>query len=48
MPPAERQITHAPHGHILTNINVWSPDGRWIVYTRDFDRGNLNVIDNYR
>jgi hypothetical protein len=27
---------------------AWSPDGRWIVYTRDFDRGNLSVIDNYR
>ena len=21
MPPAERQVTHAPHGHILTNVN---------------------------
>ncbi len=29
---AERQLTHAPHGHVLTNINVWSPDSRWIVY----------------
>jgi hypothetical protein len=29
---AERQLTHAPHGHILTNTGVWSPDGRWIVY----------------
>lgn len=28
----ERQITHAPHGHVLTNVNVWSPDSRWIVY----------------
>src|ERR1043165_2151888 len=28
----ERQLTAAAHGHILTNINVWSPDGRWIVY----------------
>src|SRR5438045_3042383 len=28
----ERQITHAPHGHILTNVNVWSPDCRRIVY----------------
>ncbi len=28
----ERQLTHAPHGHVLTNVNVWSPDGRWIVY----------------
>lgn len=28
----ERQLTHAPHGHILTNADVWSPDGQWIVY----------------
>jgi hypothetical protein len=28
----ERQLTHAPHGHILTNTGVWSPDGDWIVY----------------
>ena len=28
----ERQITHAPQRHGLTNINVWSPDSRWIVY----------------
>jgi hypothetical protein len=27
----ERQLTTAPHGHILTNSNVWSPDGEWIV-----------------
>lgn len=28
----ERQLTTAAHGHILTNANVWSPDGEWIVY----------------
>jgi hypothetical protein len=28
----EQQITDQPRGHILTNINVWSPDGKWIVY----------------
>ncbi|MBL9188597.1 MAG: DUF3748 domain-containing protein [Opitutaceae bacterium] len=28
----ERQLTHARHGHVLTNVNVWSPDGQWIVY----------------
>jgi len=27
-----RQITSAPHGHVLTNAGVWSRDGRWIVY----------------
>ena len=36
----ERQLTHAPHGHVLTNINVWSPDSRWIVYdVRSVDSG---------
>lgn len=29
---ASCQLTFAPHGHILTNINVWSPDSQWIVY----------------
>lgn len=28
----ERQVTHLPCGHILTNTSVWSPDGKWIVY----------------
>lgn len=30
--PEPRQITAAPHGHVLTNCGVWSPDSRWIVY----------------
>lgn len=28
----ERQITTAPHGHMLTNAAAWSADSRWIVY----------------
>lgn len=34
----ERQVTHAPTGHVLTHVNVWSADSQWIVYdtrTRD-------------
>ncbi|MBN1558094.1 MAG: DUF3748 domain-containing protein, partial [Lentisphaerae bacterium] len=27
-----RQITDAPHGHILAGKRVWSPDGQWLVY----------------
>jgi len=27
---------------------AWTPDSRQIVYTKDFDRGNLYVIDDYR
>jgi hypothetical protein len=39
---AEKQITFAPHGHILTNIGVWSPDSRWIVYdTRSDPTGSV-------
>lgn len=41
----ERQLTHAPHGHVLTNVNVWSPDSRWIVYDV---RGVDSVFDGTR
>lgn len=27
-----RQLTSAPHGHILTNTAIWSPTDEWIVY----------------
>jgi hypothetical protein len=38
----EHQLTSSPYGHILTNINVWSPDGRWIVYdTRSDPDGSV-------
>lgn len=30
--PVETQLTFGPQNHILTNINVWSPDSQWIVY----------------
>jgi Tol biopolymer transport system component len=43
---APRQVTFGK-GRWHVHGGAWSPDGRWIVYTRDFDRGNLNVIDNY-
>ncbi|HVW22204.1 MAG TPA: DUF3748 domain-containing protein [Opitutaceae bacterium] len=31
-PGAERQLTRARQGHVLTNIAAWSPDSQWIVY----------------
>jgi hypothetical protein len=38
----ERQLTHGPHGHILTNTGVWSPDSQWIVYdTRSDSAGEV-------
>jgi hypothetical protein len=41
-PSVERQLTHAPRGHILTNTGVWSPNGAWIVYdTRSDAAGDL-------
>jgi len=41
-----RQLTHAPQGHVLTNINAWSPDGAWLVYdTRTNDEFNGNTIE---
>jgi TolB protein len=32
---AERQLTQAPHGIVHTSPD-WSPDGRWITYTREW------------
>ena len=29
---AARQVTHAPHGHVLANRGCWSADGRWLLY----------------
>lgn len=43
----ERQVTFAAHGHILTNINVWSPDSRWIVYDTRSDEAGA-VFDGER
>ena len=38
----ERQLTVAPHGHMLTNAAVWSSDARWIVYdTRSGHDGSI-------
>src|SRR5476649_1994489 len=28
----EKQLTSDARGHQLTNINVWTPDSRWLVY----------------
>lgn len=42
----ERQLTTAAHGHVLTNVNVWSPDGQWIVYdVRTGDAFNGTTIE---
>jgi hypothetical protein len=43
----ERQVTSAPHGHILTNCNVWSPDGRRLVYDVRSDQAG-DVFDGDR
>ena len=44
---APRQITFGK-GKWHVHGGAWSADSRWIVCTRDFDRGKLSVIDNYR
>lgn len=42
----ERQITTAPHSHVLTNVNVWTPDSEWIVYdVREGDAFNGDRIE---
>jgi WD40 repeat protein len=28
----ETQVTFATHGHVLTNVAVWSADSQWLVY----------------
>jgi hypothetical protein len=38
----ETQFKNRAIGHILTNINVWSPDGRWIVYDTRSDPAGEN------
>ncbi|MES2461491.1 MAG: DUF3748 domain-containing protein [Armatimonadota bacterium] len=50
--PVETQITRGPGGRILTNIGVWSPDSRRIVYdTRSdadgtrFDGERIEVVE---
>ena len=42
----ERQITNQRYGHLLTNIGVWSPDGRWIVYDTRSERPGTNFDGN--
>jgi hypothetical protein len=44
---AERQVTSASYGHILTNVNVWCPDSRWIVYDARSDPAG-EVFDGSR
>jgi hypothetical protein len=39
---SEVQVTNQPSGHILTNINVWSPDGKWLVYDSRSDPAGQN------
>ncbi|MCX8109213.1 MAG: DUF3748 domain-containing protein, partial [Verrucomicrobiae bacterium] len=47
MKAVEKQITHDPKGHILTNTGVWSPDSQWIVYdTRPDPAGELFTGDS--
>ena len=39
---SERQVTHGPTNHILTNCGVWSADAQWIVYdTRSDPAGQV-------
>src|SRR4051794_27159930 len=48
----ETQVTDNPTNHILTNVNVWSPDGKWMVYdTRadpageKFDGATIEIVN---
>ena len=43
-----RQITHFGRGIWHVHGGAWAPNGEEFVYTKDFDRGNLFVMDGYR
>ncbi len=43
----ERQLTTGPGGRILTNCNVWSPCGEWIVFDTRSDAAG-SVFDGTR
>jgi WD40 repeat protein len=43
---SEKQVTFASYGHVLTNANIWSPDGQWLVY--DIRSGDGSVFDGGR
>ncbi len=43
----EKQLTEAPHGHILTNFGAWSADGEWIVFDVRSDPAG-SVFDGQR
>lgn len=43
----ERRLTRGPGGRVLTNIGVWSPDSRWIVYDTRSDAAG-EVFDGTR
>jgi hypothetical protein len=47
MTAVERQLTRAPHGHVLTNAGVWSHDGEWIACDVRSDREG-SVFDGTR
>jgi Tol biopolymer transport system component len=42
------QTVTRPTGFSHVHTGGWSPDGKWIAYTRDVDQGDLFVIQNYR
>ena len=46
-PSREIQLTAGPGGRILTNANVWSPDGEWIAYDTRSDAAG-DVFDGTR
>jgi Tol biopolymer transport system component/predicted Ser/Thr protein kinase len=42
------QALTLPTGASHVHTGGWSPDSKWIVYTRDVDQGDLYLIQNYR
>lgn len=47
-PIGEPRPLALPAGASHVHTGGWSPDSKWIVYTRDVDQGDLYLIQNYR
>jgi Tol biopolymer transport system component len=47
-PAGEPRPLTLPGGASHVHTGGWSPDSKWIVYTRDVDQGDLYLIQNYR
>ena len=50
LPRAQGEPEQVTFGGGIWHVHsgAWTPDDKWIIYTRDFDAGTLLVVDQYR